>query len=82
MSLPVRVCDCQGAPRSLPDGAALRELRIRPGFRVTRGQPIGTLEWEEEGEQNKKRKEAKLRAPEAGKVEKVSAKAKDNVQLG
>ena len=81
MSTKVSARDCPGAPAGIEPGDAavtLKELRVRPGLRLTKGQVVAVLEWQD-GDDN--RREARLRAPEAGKVDKVAVKTKSRVDL-
>ena len=69
----VLLSDCLGAPRlSADEEAALREMRIKAGSRVARGQPVGTVVGSGD-------KETKLRAPAAGRVERVLVAKGDKV---
>ena len=79
MTTSVRVRDCQGAPSPGEATAiTLREVRVKPGMRLSRGHALAMLEWQEDSGD---RKEARIKVREAGKVEKVMVKAKEAVTL-
>ncbi len=86
MTSTVRVRDCAGAPTDTALAlatASFRDLRLRQGLRVGKGQTVGTLEWvaRDGGQGQGARGEARLRLPEAGKVERVAVKAREKVDL-
>ncbi len=69
----VLVSDCLTS--DIPSaGVAVKDLRIKTGVRVIKGQAVGTLAAAEGSVQ------VRLKSPEAGRVEKVLIKKGDTVQ--